>query len=69
MKYKVGISWQVADTFEVEADNIDEALAWAREHIDEIPCTDDPEYIDGSFEIDGFIEWEENGEIKSEFVN
>lgn len=57
MIYNVGISWTVADTYPVEANSIEEAFAWAKEHIDEIPCTSEAEYVSDTFFLDGYVDW------------
>lgn len=51
-KFSIPVTWQVWDKIEVEAETIEEAVAYVKEHIDEIPLGTEPEYIDGSYRID-----------------
>lgn len=46
--YSIPVYWSVAAKMEIEANNLEEALAIA----DEAPLPSDGDYIDGSFEID-----------------
>ena len=50
--YKIPVTWEVYDTIEVQGNSLEEALQWAEEYQDEIPLGDEPEYLDGSYQID-----------------
>lgn len=50
-KYLIPVEWSVCSNIFVEADSLEEALKIAQEHLDDIPCTSDNEYIDGSYKI------------------
>lgn len=50
-KFIIPVSWQVYSAIRVEAENLQEALIRAQEHIDSIPLSSDPEYVDGSYKI------------------
>lgn len=39
-------------TIIVEAENLEEAMKFAEDNIDELPFPDEPEYVDGSYKID-----------------
>ena len=39
-------------TKSVEAENLEEAIKFAEDNIDELPLPYEPEYIDGSYKID-----------------
>lgn len=45
--YKVPVSWSVYATMEIKASSLKEALSIA----EDAPLPTDPEYLDGSFEI------------------
>lgn len=61
-KFSIPVNWEVWDKVEVEAETIEEAIQWLKDHIDEIPLGTEPEYIDGSYKIeDG-----QNGEASIE---
>ena len=45
------VTWQVFSRIKVQAESLDEAFNWARNHIDEIPLDSDTDYVDGSYEI------------------
>lgn len=49
--FTIPVTWEVYDHIEVQADSLEEAIEWAKEHSDEIPLGTDPEYVDGSYEI------------------
>lgn len=49
--FKIPVSWEVFDEIEVQADSLEEALEWAKDHSDEIPLGIYPEYVEGSYEI------------------
>ena len=51
-RFSIPVIWEVWDKIEVEAETIEEAIAYVKENIDEIPLGTWPEYIDGSYRID-----------------
>lgn len=61
-KFSIPVTWEVWDKVEVEAETIEDAIQYVKEHIDEIPLGTEPEYIDGSYRIDDG----ENGEANLE---
>lgn len=50
-KFIIPVTWQVYSTIRVEADNLQEALLRAEKSLDSIPLDSNPEYVDGSYEI------------------
>lgn len=50
--YYIPVTWQVWDKVEIEAKSLKEAIKYFKEHVDEIPLGTEPEYIDGTFQID-----------------
>lgn len=50
--YYIPVTWQVWDKVEIEAKSLKEAIEYFKEHSDEIPLGTEPEYIDGTFQID-----------------
>ena len=50
--YLIPVTWEVYSTIRVKADNLQDAVDKATEHIDEIPLGTLTEYIDGSYELD-----------------
>lgn len=51
-EYIIPVSWEVYSTIKVKgAKNLEEAVEYAEEHIDDIPLGEG-EYIDGSYKID-----------------
>jgi len=46
--YRIPVSWTVMATMEVEAASLDEAI----EKADNMSLPTDPEYVEGSFQID-----------------
>lgn len=56
------MKWEVWDKIEVNAETIEEAVQYVKDHIDDLPFGTEPEYVDGSYNIyDG-----ENGEASVE---
>lgn len=51
-KFSILVTWSVWDKIEVEAETIEDAIRYVKEHIDEIPLGTEPEYIDGTYRID-----------------
>lgn len=50
-RFIIPVVWQVYSTIQVEADNLQSALLRAEENLDSIPLSCDPEYVEGSYEI------------------
>ena len=50
--YYIPVTWQVWDKVKIESSSLKEAIKYVKEHIDEIPLGTEPEYIDGSYQID-----------------
>ena len=50
--YCIPVTWQVWDKVKIEATSLKDAIEYFKEHSDEIPLGTEPEYIDGSFQID-----------------
>ena len=55
-EYKTPVTWSVYDCLSVQANSLEEALKYCKENIDDIPLGDEPEYIDGSYEIEKDME-------------
>lgn len=51
-KFSIPVTWKVWDKIEVAAETIEEAIKYVKEHIEEIPLGTEPEYVDGSYQID-----------------
>lgn len=51
-KFSIPVTWQVWDKVEVEAESIEDAVKYVKENIETIPLGTEPEYIDGSYQID-----------------
>lgn len=51
-KFSIPVTWSVQDKIEVEAETIEDAVKYVKEHIDEIPLGTEPEYIEDSYRID-----------------
>lgn len=49
MKIKLPVTWELCGFVEVEAESIEEAVEYFKEHTYAIETPDDPEYVDGSF--------------------
>lgn len=50
--YILPVSWEVYSTIRIKADNLEDAIRKAEEHIDDIPLGSQTEYIDASYKID-----------------
>lgn len=50
--YYIPVTWQVWDKVKIEAKSLKEAIEYFKKHSDEIPLGTEPEYIDGTFQID-----------------
>lgn len=50
--YTLPVSWSVCSTIDVEAESLQQAIEIAKSRIDDIPCSSDSEYVDGSYAID-----------------
>jgi len=56
--FKIACSWEVCGQFEVEADNLEQALKQADKIVNELKLPENPEYVDDSFHIDeGMSKW------------
>lgn len=51
-KYYVPVMWEVWDKVEVQADSLEEAVKYVKQHEDTIPLGTTPNYIDGSYHVD-----------------
>ena len=51
-KFSIPVVWEVWDKIEVKANSIEEAVQYVKEHIDELPLGEEPEYIDGTYRIE-----------------
>ena len=50
--FDVVLEYAMYGTISVEAENLEEAIKFAENNIDELPLPYEPEYIDGSYKID-----------------
>ena len=50
--FNVVVEYAMYGTISVEAENLEEAMKFAEDNIDELPFPDESEYIDGSYKID-----------------
>ena len=50
--FNVVVEYAMYGTISVEAENLEEAIKFAEDNIDELPLPYEPEYIDGSYKID-----------------
>lgn len=50
-EFKIPVEWSVYDKVCVQANSLEEAYKYVKEHADEIPLGTDAEYIDGSYQI------------------
>ena len=51
-KFEIPVSYLLCGMVEVEACIFNEALEYAKEHIDELPLPKNPGYVEGSYQID-----------------
>lgn len=51
-KFSIPVIWQVWDKIDIEAETIEEAIQYVKENLDILPLGTEPEYIDGSYQID-----------------
>lgn len=51
-QYNIPVSWSVSDKVVVEAETLEEAVQFVKDHIEEIPLGTNPEYVDDSYQID-----------------
>ena len=49
--FNVVVEYAMYGTISVEAENLEEAMKFAEDNIDELPFPDESEYIDGSYKI------------------
>ena len=59
-KFSIPVTWQVWDKVEVEAESIEDAVKYVKENIETIPLGTEPEYIDGSYQIDDGADGQES---------
>ena len=50
--FNVVVEYAMYGTISVEAENLEEAMKFAENNIDELPLPDEPKCIDGSYKID-----------------
>ena len=51
--FKIPVTYKVFEFAYVEAETLDEAIDFVKEHPDEIEILKEPEYVDDTLEIDG----------------
>lgn len=51
--FKIPITYKVFEFAYVEAETLDEAIDFVKEHPDEIEILKKPEYVDDTLEVDG----------------
>lgn len=59
-KYKIAITYQKSGYVEVYGRDLEEALKWAKDHVDDFELSDDDDYVDGSYMIDEESTWAVN---------
>ena len=62
--FNVVVKCVIYGTISVEAENLEEAIKFAEDNIDELPFPDEPEYVDGSYKID-----KESTILRDEYFN
>lgn len=62
-RFVIPVSWEVYSTITVEANSLEEAIAYCKENSDEIPLSSDTQYIDGSYRIDAEYAGEEGAPL------
>ena len=50
--FNIAVEYAVYGTISVEAENLEEAIKFAEDNIDELPLPDEPKCIYGSYKID-----------------
>ena len=53
--FKIPVTYKVFEFAYVEAETLDEAIEFVKEHPDEIEILKEPEYVDDTLEIDGTL--------------
>ena len=53
--FKILVTYKVFEFAYVEAETLDEAIDFVKEHPDEIEILKEPEYVDDTLEIDGTL--------------
>lgn len=53
--FKIPVTYKVFEFAYVEAETLDEAIDFVKEHPDEIEILKEPEYVDDTLEIDGTL--------------
>ena len=56
MVYKVPVVWSMMGYVLVDAESGEEAMEYAKEHKDDFPLPTNGEYLEDSFEVDGWGE-------------
>lgn len=51
--FKIPVTYKVFEFAYVEAETLDEAIDFVKEHPDEIEILKEPEYVDDTLEVDG----------------
>lgn len=60
--FVVPVTWEVYSTISVEAESLEEALAYVKQNSDDIPLCTETEYVDGSYRIEEDIACEEGSQ-------
>ena len=50
-KFQIPVEWTVWDKVEVEANTLEEAVQYVKDHMEGIPLGTEPNYIDGSYKF------------------
>ena len=53
--FKIPVTYKVFEFAYVEAETLDEAIDFVKEHPDEIEILKEPEYVDDTLKIDGTL--------------
>ena len=53
--FKIPVTYKVFEFAYIEAETLDEAIDFVKEHPDEIEILKEPEYVDDTLEIDGTL--------------
>lgn len=51
--FNIPVEWAVYSSVKVRAENLEEAIRWFKDNKDLIPLSHNPNYIDGSYKMDG----------------
>ena len=63
--FKIPVEWTVCDFVNIEAETLVEAVGIVLDTMDDIPLGTDPNYLDGSYQIEGQRNIEEDYEGSS----